>query len=164
MKTPPIGTTVLFYVQGDVKSPPMVAFVQGGDNGVLELATLPKYSTAVVRRGNVRHVDDPMLDEFRDARVRYGAWDTVEAGAERADAERRRQQAAIKRKEDAARKKVEDEQKAEEDGTNEVVRLFQEERLNAVEIAQKMTVETGAKWSHQRVNAILRNKGALVHS
>ena len=161
---PPIGSTLVYYLQGDTNSPPMPALVQDNAGGVLELATFPKYSETIKRRANVRHVGDPILQDRQNIRVQYGAWETIEEADGRRVENERKQREAVRLREEK-RKANDAQQRKESDGdTAEIIRLRQTQNLNATEIAEEMTKNTNRNWSHQKVNAILRNHGQLVAS
>jgi len=164
-KLPLIGDRVVFYKQADVDGDPIAAIVLDNAGGILHLATIPKFS-AIQHRANVRHVDDPLLKERDVIRHQYGGWDTIDAAERRLREKEERAAEAVRAREQRRREKEERERRETDQSAEaaEIVRLKQEQSLNATEIAEQMTVLTGRTWNHQKVNAILRKAGQLVAS
>ena len=166
MKTPPVGTLVLFYLQGDLGTTPTPALVQqitpNSDPPMLELTLIGHMRMDLTIARGVRHASDQVLENER-IRIKSGCWDTIENGEfRRLEAAQQKKQAAKQLEQEKLDrdKKVLD---LEDDLSCEISELWQKGNP-ATEIAEQMARKHGGVWTHQRVNGILKRKKILQPS
>jgi hypothetical protein len=134
-----------WYRAGDLNRLPSIALVTGGDEyGLLDLAVFGKNYSKHQCTGGVRHKDDPFLEKRPSHKIENGCWDylpyfrpVVEPKPNLPD--------------------VLTEPATVSEDIKDRIRQLKTEDCTAVEIATEMTRFTGTEWTHQRVNAILRN-------
>lgn len=163
MQPPPVGTTVLFYLQGDANVDPIVGLVQYANaGGALELATFPRFSSTVQIRRNVLHMDDSVLVEKPNLRKDYGAWDTIKGAEKRRKEQEDKAREVARKLEEAAKERDAKLQQATQEEIDAIVRLKREKNLGVQDIAEEMTKTTKHNWSADRILAILRKQSQLV--
>ena len=161
-KTPPVGSSILFYVHADTLSRPIPAIVQEitSDNPpVLVLSTLPGSHRDWLQQRMVRHVSDPVLEQEK-LRIKYGGWDTIEAGEQRRQGEIDKQRDLNRRQE---QDRIEKEKRARDEDeffATEAAELYRK-GMPAVDIADHMNRVHGGNWSYQRINGLLKRKKVL---
>ena len=154
-----IGQNVIYYNQAQTNATPICAIVQDVIRpGLLHLAIMPKYSTTLVTKSNVHHASSNILNENKTIASEYGCWDFPDAGLKR-----RREKDSLRRKTVQRIRKATDDSNAmltknEKDDVSKILRLRDDDNLNATEIAEQM----GQGWNHQKVNAMLRKNNRLV--
>lgn len=163
MKDPTIGEIVLYYIHGDVNQKPSVAVVVDVvGSGIVELMLIERFRTDLVYKRNVYPVGDERLAVNENLRLQYGCWETRDAYKGRLSEQERKSRELASRLA-REREEVESRRRRTEPDDEQVVLAFKDEQnMNATEIAEHMTQQTGDVWSYQRVNAILRKHGRLV--
>lgn len=158
-RTLPIGAWGQWFRNGERESGPIAGLVTAtSDDGVLEMLIFPRNSITGMVISGVQHIDDPDLNERPEARRNNGAWDFVpgdsrclgwvplSASSEVGNPELWRGEPTA---DDSARAVV------TADSDYELLRLSDAGK-EATEIAELMSVKTGERWNHQRVNHHLR--------
>jgi hypothetical protein len=157
-----VGDIVYWLEHGRLDSTPTVAIVQEvryhQDYPVLEVSCVPRRSAVLINHYNVHHVEAQIPSETR---LNYGCWiekdDHLARQAQKLAADRKRVQDAEK---EAKRRRVEREKQLEE--LKPQIALWRiDDKLDASEIAQKLTLQTRQRWSYEQVQIILREMELL---
>ncbi len=132
----PTTYTCLWYKAGDFNRPPYFAIVVGtGTRGALDLTVFGRRMTTGECYEGVRHKDDPIFTSRPQRLKDNGCWDYFPGTAP-----------PVK---PAAAPNIK---------TKDLLYQLADEGKSPPEIAKLMTDATKEAWSHQRVNAILRNR------
>ena len=129
----PESLMCFWYLSGDTNRPGLLSLITGtSDEGIITVAVFGKFWSRHQCYDGVRHMDDPELKKHPNHAKENGCWGYLpgqEPVTRRANLE-----------------------PASEDAKDRIAEMA-EKGMNSQEIA----AELGEGWSHQRVNAILRN-------
>lgn len=157
-----IGQMCVFYDQGDMTSPPVVAIVTSvGQNGTVDLATFPPNWTVVAPRRQVRWVGSPLLQENKTIAKTYGAWDFLETLLDSQRKEEETKAEISKRRASEAFEQQKKQAAMDDQYAEEIVTMRRDRNMTPYDIAEELTVKTGHTWSYQRVGRILKKNNLL---
>lgn len=155
-----VGDTCVWYQHGDRANQPSAAIVTKiGGNGAVDLQVFVVGAAGTLHKRNVYWIDSDILKDKPQAAVSFGAWDYVQSAQEQLDKMEAERLAVIRKNEE--HQALMNEQRRSEDDKNAASILKMHASGKApVDIALEMSQKTGAEWSYQRVNNILKKSGA----
>ena len=146
-----LGSTALWYPHGDISQEPHAAIVtEVMETHVYVLYRFPKGGGMPRRATNVHHLTDPELVENQNVAVRYGAWDTVENGEARRNADSEAESELHKQRAKDEKKRAESEERL---NPKERILILSERGYSADDIADKIK----GGYTEETVAAIFRD-------